>query len=323
MEVTAVSILVREQTHVAEARRQAETAAARAGFDGTEVGRAAIVVTELATNLLKHADGGEIVLDTADGLQVLALDKGRGMANVEACLADGYSTGGTRGEGLGAVRRQSEAFEIYSHPGLGTAVLARLTAGRNPAPAPAWAAVNLPYPGETVSGDGWRVRQDDEIVTLMTADGLGHGVFAHEASMAALEAFDKHGLKPLTELLQFVHDALRPTRGAAVSVARVHPGRVEFAGVGNVGGTVSAAGAGRKMISHNGTLGHVAKRFQAFDYPVAGPPVVVLYSDGLGSSWMFDKYPGLTARDPALIAGVLYRDFNRGRDDVTVLAFRG
>ncbi len=119
MEVTAVSVLVHEQTHVAEARRVAETAAARAGFDETEVGRAAIVVTELATNLLKHADGGEIVLDTAVGLQVLALDKGAGMADVAACLADGYSTGGTRGEGLGAVRRQSEAFEVYSRPGAG------------------------------------------------------------------------------------------------------------------------------------------------------------------------------------------------------------
>ena len=77
------------------------------------------------------------------------------------------------------------------------------------------------------------------------------------------------------------------------------------------------------MISHNGTLGHIAKRMQAFDYPIAGPPVVVLHSDGLGTSWQLEKYPGLTACDPALIAGVLYRDFNRGRDDVTVLAFRG
>jgi anti-sigma regulatory factor (Ser/Thr protein kinase) len=323
MEVTAVQIPVREQTHVAEARRQAETAATRAGFDETDVGRAAIVVTELATNLLRHAGGGEIVLDAACGLQVLALDKGPGMADVEACLADGYSTGGTRGEGLGAVRRQSEMFEVYSRPGLGSAVLARLKAGREPAGPPAWASVCLPYPGETLCGDGWRVRNDDGVATLMAVDGLGHGLFAHEASEAALEAFDKHGVKPLTEVLDYLHGALRPTRGAAASLARMHPGRVEFAGVGNVAGVVFAGGGGRKMISHNGTLGHVAKRFQAFDYPVQGAPVVVLHSDGLGSSWMFEKYPGLTACDPALIAGVLYRDFNRGRDDVTVLAFRG
>jgi anti-sigma regulatory factor (Ser/Thr protein kinase) len=319
-----MQIAVREETHVSEARRQAETAAARAGFDQTDAGRAAIVVTELGTNLLKHGGGGEIVLDTAGGaLQVLALDKGPGMTDVEACVADGFSTGGTRGEGLGAVRRQSEAFEVYSRPGLGTAILARLTPGRRAVAPPEWSSICLPHPGEVLCGDGWRVRRDDGIATLMTVDGLGHGLFAHEASQAALEAFDKHGVKPLTEVLEYIHGALRATRGAAVSLARLHPGRVEFAGVGNVVGVVASAGSARRMISHNGTLGHIARRFHAFDYPVNGPPVLVLHSDGLGTSWGFDKYPGLTACDPALIAGVLYRDFNRGRDDVTVLAFRG
>lgn len=323
MEVTAVKVEVRDQTHVAEARREAEGAAQRAGFDETEVGRAAIVVTELGTNLLKHGGGGEILIDPVGGLQILALDKGPGMADVEACLADGYSTGGTRGEGLGAVRRQADAFEVYSRPGLGSAVLARLTPRREASSRPRWSVICLPHPGETLSGDGWRVWVDDEVPTLITVDGLGHGLFAHEASEAALASFDKHGLKPLTELLDHVHGALRPTRGAAVSVARVHSGRVEFAGVGNVAGAIAASGGTRRMISHNGTLGHVAKRFQAFDYPVSGPPVLVLHSDGLGTSWTFEKYPGLVACDPALIAGVLYRDFNRRRDDVTVLAFRG
>ena len=323
MEVTAVRVEVRDQTHVAEARREAEAAAQRAGFDQTGAGRAAIVVTELGTNLLKHAGGGEILIDPVGGLQILALDKGPGMADVETCLEDGYSTGGTRGEGLGAVRRQADMFEAYSRPGLGAAVLARLTPGREAAPRPGWAAVCLPHPGETLSGDGWRVRVDDNIPTLIIVDGLGHGLFAHQASEAALESFDRHGLKPLTELLDHIHGALRPTRGAAVSVARVHSGRVEFAGVGNVAGAMAAGEGTRRMISHNGTLGHVAKRLQAFDYPVTGPPVLVLHSDGLGTSWSFEKYPGLVACDPALIAGVLYRDFCRRRDDVTVLAFRG
>jgi anti-sigma regulatory factor (Ser/Thr protein kinase) len=322
MEVTAVQITVREQTHVAEARRAAEQAAGRAGLDKDDGGRVGIVVTELATNLLKHADGGEIVLDTLGGLQILALDKGRGMVDVEACVADGYSTGGTRGEGLGAVRRQADLFEVYSRPGLGTAILVRLTTGRKPVQTPSWASIGLPYTGEILSGDGWRVRRDEGTPTLMVVDGLGHGMFAHEASKAALEAFDKHGYKALSEVLEYVHGALRATRGAAVSLARVHPARVEFAGVGNVAGVFAAGGASRKMISHNGTLGHVAKRFQAFDYPTPAPPLVVLHSDGLGSSWTFDKYPGLSVCDPALVAGVLYRDFNRGRDDVTVLAFK-
>jgi anti-sigma regulatory factor (Ser/Thr protein kinase) len=316
---------VREPTDVAGARRQAEVVAARAGFGQTDVGRAAIVVTELATNLIRHAGGGEILLDFAEGcLRVLALDKGPGMADLESCLRDGYSTAGTRGEGLGAVKRLSEGFDAYSRPGVGAAVLARLTAGRAPiADGPAWAAVCICYPGEEVCGDGWGARKDADMTTFIMADGLGHGLYAHEASAAAVRAFDQYGDRPLSEVLEFIHGALRPTRGAAVSVARVEASRVQFAGVGNVAGVVSAAGTTRKMISHNGTLGHIAKRFQTFDYPVAGPPLVILHSDGLGTSWNLDKYPGLAMQDPALVAAVLYRDFTRGRDDVTVLAFRG
>ena len=322
MEVTTARVTVRDQTDVAEARRRAEAAAHRAGFDETEAGRAAIVATELASNLLKHAGGGEMLLDDAEGLQILALDKGAGMADVQACLADGYSTGGSLGEGLGAVKRQAETLEIYSRPGLGSAVLARLTVGRAPSAARSWAAVGLPLAGEEVSGDGWRVRRDDGLATVLVADGLGHGLLAHEASLAALDAFDRYGGRPLTEALEYLHGALRPTRGAAASLARVHADRVEFAGVGNVAGVVSGPDSARKMISHNGTLGHVAKRFQAFTYPAQPPYVLVMHSDGLGSSWSLGKYPGLAASDPALIAGVLYRDFSRGRDDVTVLAFR-
>ena len=57
----------------------------------------------------------------------------------------------------------------------------------------------------------------------------------------------------------------------------------------------------------------------------AGPKgsVMVLYSDGLQSRWTLDRYPGAAGRDPALMAAVLYRDFARGRDDVTVVAGRG
>jgi anti-sigma regulatory factor (Ser/Thr protein kinase) len=323
MEVSSVRVSVRDPTDVAEARRQAALAGQRAGLGEVDCARAAIVATELATNLLKHVAGGEILLDQDGALRILALDKGPGMADLAACLTDGYSSVGTRGEGLGAVQRQSESFEIYSRRGLGCAVLARLRPERAPVEDPAFAGVCVPYPGEQLSGDAWAVRRDEGVATLIVSDGLGHGLLAHEASRAALAAFARHGALPLPQLLEYIHGALRPTRGAAVSVARLEPGKVQFAGVGNVAGVVLSGGTARKMISHNGTLGHVARRFQAFDYPVTGPAVVILHSDGLAASWSLDRYPGLASSDPALIAGVLYRDFGRGRDDAAVLVFKG
>ena len=314
-------VSVREQTDISEARRRAAVLASNCGLDETAAGRLAIVVTELATNIVRHAGGGDMLLEGDDGwVQALALDKGPGIANVSASMIDGVSTGGTRGEGLGAVARQADAFDIYSAPGLGVAALARV--GSAPQGDGIWAGVNIPYPGETVSGDAWAARLDDDVLTLMVADGLGHGLLAHEAAKAAVAVFLRHGSAEPSQLLDLGHRALRATRGAAVSVARLGASGVTFSGIGNVAGVLVGDGV-KKMISHNGTLGHVARRFQSFDYPSAAPYLVVMYSDGIGSNWSLDRYPGLVSAHPALVAGVLHRDFSRGRDDATVLVARG
>ena len=93
--------------------------AERARMRESELGRVPLIVTELATNLLLHATGGEIIIrmlpaEAAPGLEIVALDRGPGIADLQRCMADGYSGGGTRGCGLGAVRRLSTEFDIYS-----------------------------------------------------------------------------------------------------------------------------------------------------------------------------------------------------------------
>ena len=76
------------------------------------------------------------------------------------------------------------------------------------------------------------------------------------------------------------------------------------------------------MVSHNGTAGHAAGSIHEFTYPVPPQSTIVMFSDGLGTRWDLTPYPGLAQRSPALIAGVLYRDFSRRRDDVTVVVAR-
>ena len=328
------AIAVRDETQVAEARRAAANLAKRMGFGEEDAGRVAIVATELATNVIKHGSGGELLVGAYDdrsgtGIECLALDKGPGMADVQASLRDGHSTAGSAGTGLGAVVRGSHVLDIYSRPGSGTAILARLRQGRpsrsGPSPEPVSGAVNVPKAGEDASGDKWCVRAHATGFKLMVADGLGHGPAAAEAAHAAARVFLAERASAPAEILNRMHLALRPTRGAAVAVADVDTaaGNVAFAGVGNIAGVLVADGAARRMVSHNGTVGHVARRVQEFAYPFKGPPLVVLCSDGLGTGWSLDAYPGLAHRHPALVAGVLYRDFNRGRDDVTVLVARG
>ncbi|HXV98019.1 MAG TPA: SpoIIE family protein phosphatase, partial [Anaerolineae bacterium] len=263
------------------------------------------------------------------GLEILALDQGPGITNIGASLRDGYSTAGSPGTGLGAIVRLSAFFDIYSQPGKGTALLTRLWAKNEkqsskatlPAEPLEIGAVCLAQAGEDVSGDSWAVQQGVSRCVIMVADGLGHGLEAAKASNAAVGLLSiSAALDPLA-LIQAAHDALHSTRGAAVAVVELDLERslVKFAGVGNIAGTIFTADTSRHLASYNGTVGHEMRKIQEFTYSWSTDALLVLHSDGLGTHWDLNAYPGLASRHPSLIAGVLYRDFNRGRDDVTVL----
>ena len=324
-----IMVAIKDTSAVAEARREATTAARNNGFGEVDAGRVALVATELGTNLMKHGGGGEMLVGPFDdrdgkGVEIIALDRGPGMVNVEACFRDGYSSSGTQGNGLGAVMRQSRLVDIASWPGLGTAGLARIEPGRDRAERhtrrSGWGAVSIAMPGEEVCGDSWSVAGDDKAAIFMLADGLGHGQHAAEASVEAVRLFHRFKSHQVPTLLEYVHGGLRATRGAAVSIARVDPGlrRVTFAGVGNVAGVLATNGELKRMVSMPGTAGYNARKIQSFEYPFEHG-LVILHSDGLTTNWTLGRYPNLDALHPTLIAGILYRDFGRRRDDATVL----
>lgn len=329
MEVNSTAIAVTESSQAGHARRTAVALAARLGFSEEAQGKVAIVVSEAAKNLVAHAREGFILLralyaGSHAGVELLALDKGPGMADVDRCLRDGYSTGGTSGVGLGAMRRMSTLFDIHSVPGVGTAVLAQLWADKPPpATGVVVGVVCVPMPGEEVCGDSWAVDHKTGLPLFLVADGLGHGPEAARASRAAVVSFLEQGSQGLVELLRGAHQELRSTRGAAVSIASLDGAQLHYAGVGNIGAAVVSPDGGlQRLVSMNGTLGHQAPRMQQFSYPWRAESTLVMCSDGLATQWRLDGYPGLLARHPSLVAGVLYRDFVRGRDDATVLVAR-
>jgi anti-sigma regulatory factor (Ser/Thr protein kinase) len=331
MEVTEHALLdVHDASGAGHARRTAAGLAKDLGFSTDDVGRLGIIVTEAATNLVKHGGGGELLLrtlvaDGARGIGLLALDRGPGFANLADAMRDGFSSAGTPGTGLGAIRRLSSLFDVYSVPGAGAAVMATLWPGTPPADGPPLASgVNVPYPGERVSGDAWALETAAERTVILMSDGLGHGAAAASASEVAVSIFRQRiGLRP-PEILQHVHEGLRPTRGAAVAVTEIDSRRgvIHFAGIGNIAGTVLAQGRSWSLVSHHGTAGHDVRRIQEFSYPWPAGATLVLHSDGLISHWTFDRHPGLAARHPMLVAGILYRDFRRGRDDTSVVVLR-
>lgn len=319
--------VVDDASHVGAVRRAAGLLAMEAGASEVNMGNAAIVASELTRNVINHAGRGEILLalsgEDALSLDILAVDRGPGMDNVERCLTDGYSTAGTPGTGLGAVRRLASAFDVYSDPGNGTVIFARIACGKaSPANAAClYGAVSLAYPTEPVCGDGWRLAHKGGAVAAMVVDGLGHGLPACEAAREALAVFDEDPFAAPTETMQRAHQRMSSTRGAALAVASLAagPDGLTFSGVGNIGASLITGGAPRGLVSQNGIVGGRMPAPRQITYPVAADALLVMHSDGLQSRWKLADYPGLTMRHPAVIAGILYRDFNRGNDDLTVL----
>lgn len=323
---------VRQATDIAEARRVASRLSERSGLSSLETSQVALVATELASNLVKHAKNGSVVFrllsrDAAGGLELIALDYGPGIANVMECMRDGYSTAGSPGTGLGAVKRLAHEFDLHSIPGKGTLTLARFWAsrqlGRRPT-ALGYGAICLPVSGETVSGDGWAMNDERGTYTCVVVDGLGHGVSAAQAAAAALAAAREHRGKAPAEIVERAHGALRSTRGAALAVAEIDPEKklVRFCGVGNISARLQSEGKARHMVSHNGIVGQEARKISEFTYPWGADALLIMHSDGLSARWDFNDYSALLHRDTAIIAGVLYRDFARARDDATVLVVR-
>jgi len=334
----SVRLVVKEQSQTAEARRVARAWAVRAGMDTVLTEQVAIVATEAATNLIKHAGGGEVLLnttleidpDTQPGLELLSLDHGPGIANLEQCLRDGFSTSGSPGQGLGAIRRLSTSCDIYSPAGRGAALLARWrVTDPHAAPQPEQrlevGAVNISKPGQDVCGDSWGILRAPGVCTIMVADGLGHGPDARVASSTAIRLLHQYGGLQILELLDRVHLALRSTRGAAVAIARIDllNGAVTFAGAGNISAQISGGGSpARHLVSSNGTAGVEIHKPREFSYPWPRDAILIMNSDGLSAKTGMEKQVGLASRHASLIAGVLYRDFNRGNDDSTVVVVK-
>lgn len=318
---------VTDETSVGEARRKALLTGQRIGFDEVRSGELALLATESSRNVLLHGGGGHVAISALrrEGgalAQILAMDQGKGIPNLAEAMADGFSTAGTMGGGMGAMKRIANNLEIFTGRH-GTIIL--MEVGDAPAPAPLKVAgLAAPYPGERVCGDAWTMHESPERLSVLLTDGLGHGRDAAEASQEAVATFQKRQDRKPGEILSYLHDSLRKTRGAVAAVAEIRPheGLLTFAGIGNISASVITGGASRSLVSHNGTLGMVTSRIQEFQTAWTQDSILVMHSDGVQSKWDLSSYAGLVVRHPAIIGAALLRDFRRQRDDASVVVVK-
>ncbi|MFD5102818.1 SpoIIE family protein phosphatase [Streptomyces albidochromogenes] len=305
----------------------ARSIAQESGLPGAMPDRAAVLASELASNLDKHAKDGALYIQSLPlgvGLEIQAADRGPGMPELQRCLTDGYTTTGTLGAGLGAVSRIASDFTIRTQVGVGTLVCARLALPGQPQHLCQGAGlVCLPAEGEADCGDAAALAEHDGVRTAIVIDGLGHGPHAAEAAQTALRAFDAAADRPLPGIITALHRALRHTRGAAVGLLRPRPDQAEYCGIGNVRAlALSPDGVHHRLTGQPGVVGWKMPSPQSRMIPLTPGTTAVLHSDGINHQWAQAPSPFQLRLPPPLLATAVAHGHRSGRDDATVLAVK-
>lgn len=324
---------ISDSSQISETRRLIAEMCNRYSFNETETGKVELVVTEMATNLLKHAKGGEILAaiyrdHREPYISILSLDQGPGIKNPGVCLQDGHSTAGSPGTGLGAIKRLSSFFDFYSRPGKGTTFFSRITR-KDSSIEPSnlstkVGVICLPLEGEEACGDSVAIKEYCDRIVLLLVDGLGHGLLAAEAANEAVASFHQHASYGPQKIIEQIHRDLRKTRGAALAIVEIDLGEEDlcFSGIGNIIGRVISFKKSYRMISYHGIVGEEVRKCKEYKYPFFKDDLLIVHSDGLSSRWSRDDYPGLWFKHPTLIAGTLYRDHRRLQDDCSMIVVK-
>ena len=317
-------------SQVGEARRFALALCNELNFEDVRQGRVGIIVNELGNNLIRYATKSQLIFrkiisQDEVGIEVLSIDSGPGMDDT-ITMQDGFTTGTTPGNGLGAVKRQSDIFDIYSAKEKGTVIMARVFSKYYSevefAKHLQIGAINFALFSETVSGDSWCVHETKEGLTVLVTDGLGHGPSAHDASLKAVDIFSEQFHLPIDQILQNIHIGLKGTRGAAVFLLSSNQDSVTFVGAGNICAAIQSASKAKTLISQNGTAGLQISRSKPITQEWNQRGYLIFHSDGILGRWNLSNYPGILRKHPSIIASLLFRDFARGNDDATILVIQ-
>lgn len=326
---------------IGEARRGAVGLAQTLGFTKAKLAGIELVATEMATNLISHraaspifrfgvtrivgARGNGETPDEGSGLLLISEDRGPGISDPERAMQDRYSTAGTMGGGLGAIRRHSDEFCLSSEvsrpgrPHPGTLVISRHWPGPSPQGSFDCEVLTRMKPGETENGDGIYFFQTGERYQMAVIDGLGHGMFAHKAAGEVEHSFRSNRPFGIEGMLKGAHGAMHNGRGAVVGILELDrkAQTAVYAGVGNIDCRIYGKNPARP-ISMNGSLGVALPHYREESFTFGPDDFFIMASDGLSGRWEPENYSHFLRFPFVVRAALLFRDQSRPNDDATV-----
>lgn len=332
MDNTFSSYKIEDRSLIPFIKREIHNLALQLGFSAHRAAETDIIVAELTSNLIKYADGGELLYraHTSEGqnqLEIYCLDNGIGIVNIHKIMNDGYSSSNTLGHGLGAIKRLSNDYQIYSMRNWGTVQYIRIYDKADTKIPPLldglnFAAVSVNYPGEKVCGDGYHIKYSKKGFQIFVGDGLGHGAHAHEAVSLAIKAFKQSIETDPSEILRNISDQVKKSRGLVATIACVDYATQNWTicGIGNINTRIYSGLENKTYTSYNGILGHnIPRTLNNTIVPYHKHQIIVMHSDGLRTRWNLNDLTSVIKQNPGIIATSLFKDNIRGTDDATIL----
>ena len=332
MDNTFSSYKIDDRSLIAFIKREIHNLALRIGFTPHRAAETDIIVAELTSNLIKYAQGGEIlyranVEEGHNEIEIYCLDKGAGFDNLSKIMNDGYSSSNTLGHGLGSIKRLSNDFQIYSMKNWGCVQHIKICDKNDLILSPAqtglnYAAIAVNYPGEKVCGDGYHIKSSKRGFQIFLGDGLGHGEHANEAIQLAIKAFKQSIETEPAEILRDIHLKVKKSRGLVGTIASVDykTGVWTICGIGNISTRIYEGLDNKTYTPYNGIIGHnIPRTLNSTMVPYKKHQIIIMHSDGLRTRWNLNDMNSILKQHSGVIASSIYKENLRGTDDASIL----
>ena len=325
---------VADRSYVSIIKRDVRALAKEMDFPLNKISELDIIIAELSSNLVKYAQAGELLIRAlpdagSPGIEIISADSGPGMIDTNRMMMDGVSTGGSLGQGLGAIGRLADFFQLYSLPGRLTIGLIRVFR-KMPVPTPITPlagvqALLVSKVDQTPCGDGFYCKLTSTALRMFLGDGLGHGPAAHQAVEQATRTMARQNENSPAGWLTAIHRAAIGTRGLVGTAAVFDFGSRKWTvcGVGNIRTQLYGQGYTKSYAAQNGILGYnMPRTLQEQELPYEPGQCLAMASDGIQSRWNPARYPNAIRFDPMVLAAAIYKEYGRQNDDMSVAIAR-